>query len=126
MITYTLYRFLLFAAATGLLWLAGIRNDPLLLLVLAMLLSGVASYFLLRGVRERYSAEISERIERRSAERRAAGLDDDYAEDTESGVVEEGPVDEPDDTAGPGGPDEPSSVGRVGRGQAGAGLGEAP
>ena len=56
------------------------------LVVAAALLSAVISYFGLRRFREEYSAQLAERIERRSATRQAAGPTrsaDEVAEDAE-------------------------------------------
>ena len=59
-LAYTTARLLLFIAATGLLYLAGARG--LLLLGLALLASGVASYVLLSRQRDRMSGALSTRV----------------------------------------------------------------
>jgi hypothetical protein len=87
MLRYTLLRLLVFAGCLAALWLAGLRGeeDLLLLVVGAALLSAVISFFALRRFREDYSAQLAERIDRRTAAKRAqtgAGSDED-AEDTE-------------------------------------------
>ncbi len=56
-IRYTLMRLVLFAAAFGLLYLAGARS--FLLLALAILISGVLSYFLLASQRAAMAGAIS-------------------------------------------------------------------
>ena len=59
-LAYTTARLLLFVAATGLLYLAGARG--LLLLALALLVSGIASYVLLSRQRDRMSGALSARV----------------------------------------------------------------
>ena len=59
-LAYTTARLLLFVAATGLLYLAGARG--LLLLGLALLISGIASYVLLSRQRDRMSGALSNRL----------------------------------------------------------------
>jgi Protein of unknown function (DUF4229) len=60
MLAYTTARLLLFVAATGLLFLAGARG--LLLLGLALFISGIASYVLLSRQRDRMSGALSARL----------------------------------------------------------------
>ena len=57
---YTTARILLFAAATGLCYLAGARG--LLLLGLALLVSGAASYILLTRQRDAMAGALSRRL----------------------------------------------------------------
>jgi hypothetical protein len=57
---YTTARILLFVAATGLMYLAGARG--LLLLGLALLLSGAASYVLLSRQRDAMAGALSRRL----------------------------------------------------------------
>lgn len=78
-IRYTLMRLVLFAAVFGLLYLAGARS--LLLVGLAIVLSGVLSYFLLMAQRTAMSDAISRRFTG-FRERLEAGT---RAEDDESG-----------------------------------------
>ena len=59
-LAYTTARLLLFVAATGLLFVAGARG--LLLLGLALLVSGIASYVLLSRQRDRMSGALSARL----------------------------------------------------------------
>jgi NADH:ubiquinone oxidoreductase subunit 2 (subunit N) len=59
-VAYTTARILLFVAATGLIYLAGARG--LLLLGLALLLSGVASYVLLSRQRDAMAGALSRRL----------------------------------------------------------------
>jgi hypothetical protein len=58
---YTAARILLFAVALGLIYLAGARG--VLLLALALLVSGVASYVLLSRMRDTMAGAITRRID---------------------------------------------------------------
>jgi hypothetical protein len=60
-LAYTAVRFLLFAVAVGLIYLAGARG--LLLIALALLVSGAASYVLLSRMRDTMANSINRRIE---------------------------------------------------------------
>ena len=60
-LVYTAVRFVLFAVAVGLIYLAGARG--LLLIALALLVSGAASYVLLSRMRDTMAGSISRRIE---------------------------------------------------------------
>jgi len=60
MVAYTTARILLFVAAAGLIYLAGARG--LLLIGLALLLSGVASYVLLSRQRDAMAGALSRRL----------------------------------------------------------------
>jgi Mn2+/Fe2+ NRAMP family transporter len=60
-LAYTGARVLLFAAALGLIYLAGARG--ILLFALALLVSGAASYILLSRMRDRMAGSISRRID---------------------------------------------------------------
>jgi Mn2+/Fe2+ NRAMP family transporter len=60
-IAYTSARILLFVAAAGLLYLVGARG--LLLLGLALLVSGIASYVLLSRQRDAMSGAIASRLQ---------------------------------------------------------------
>ena len=60
-LAYTAVRFVLFAVAVGLIYLAGARG--LLLIALAVLVSGAASYVLLSRMRDSMASSISRRIE---------------------------------------------------------------
>lgn len=59
-LAYTTARILLFVAATGLLYLVGARG--LLLLGLALLISGAASYVLLTRQREAMAGNLTKRL----------------------------------------------------------------
>jgi Protein of unknown function (DUF4229) len=60
-LAYTAARILLFAAVAGLLYLAGARG--VLLIALALVVSGVASYIVLSRMRDSMAGAISRRIE---------------------------------------------------------------
>ena len=60
-LVYTGVRFLLFAVAAGLIYLAGVRG--LLLIGLALVVSGIASYVLLSRMRDKMASSISGRID---------------------------------------------------------------
>ena len=87
MLRYTLLRLLVFAGCLAALWLAGLRGeDNLLLLVVgAALLSAVISFFALKRFREDYSAQLAQKIDRRTAAKReqTGVATDEDAEDTE-------------------------------------------
>ena len=74
MLRYSLLRLLIFLGCVSLLWLLGLRDrdELLLLVVLAALLSAVISYFGLRRFREDYSAQLAQKLEQRSAAKQAA------------------------------------------------------
>ena len=59
-LAYTAVRFLLFAVAVGLIYLAGARG--LLLIALALLVSGAASYILLSRQRDAMAGALSRRL----------------------------------------------------------------
>ena len=65
MLRYSLLRLLIFLGCVSLLWLVGLRDrdELLLLVVLAALLSAVISYFGLRRFREDYSAQLAQKLE---------------------------------------------------------------
>jgi hypothetical protein len=89
MLRYSLLRLLVFLGCVSLLWLLGLRDrDQLLILVVgAALLSAVISYFALRRFREDYSAQVAHRLEQRSAARRSAGPAHGVDEDAEDAEV---------------------------------------
>ncbi|WP_226346645.1 DUF4229 domain-containing protein [Agilicoccus flavus] len=89
-VRYTLARLFVFFACLFVLWLVGLR-DPILLLLVAATLSLVLSMWLLSGMREQMSREVYDRVEARTqrktseAQKRrdAEVLSDDEAEDVE-------------------------------------------
>ncbi len=95
MLRYTLLRFLVFFGALSVLWLAGLRDeeDMLILVVGAALLSAVVSFVVLRRFREDYSAQLATRLQERSAAKQAAPPGpptDEDDEDAEVGRTREG------------------------------------
>jgi type II secretory pathway component PulM len=92
MVRYSVLRLLIFFGCLGLLWLLGLRSrdEQLVLLLGSALLSLLISYFALRPLREQYSRELAERLERRRAVR--AAVNDEQAEDAED-VEDEGRAD---------------------------------
>ena len=88
MVRYTVLRLLVFAGCLAALWLVGLRDrDQMLLLVFgAGLLSAVISIVALRRFREDYAARLQSKVEGRAAARRGRhGVDatDEDAEDAE-------------------------------------------
>ncbi|MFD6951033.1 hypothetical protein A6A08_01040 [Nocardiopsis sp. TSRI0078] len=75
LLTYTAARLGLFAVAFGVVYLFGARS--LVALVLAWLISGLASYVLLSRLRDQVSASAVERIESRRARLSAAAARED-------------------------------------------------
>lgn len=86
MIHYTVLRLLIFAVCLFVFWLLGLRSETELpyLVIAAALTSMVISYFALRPMRERFSAQVAHRVEQRSAARQSRrGQADESAEDAE-------------------------------------------
>ena len=87
-IRYTLARLLIFLACLLLGWLLGLRDNPLVLLLVAATVSMFLSLFLLAGMREQFSADVAAAVERRQATKRARRLedvlDDSAVEDVEA------------------------------------------
>jgi hypothetical protein len=88
MLRYTVLRLLVFLGCMALLWLVGLRDrDELLLLVFgAGVLSAVISVFALRRFREDYAAQLQAKVDARATARRGRrGVDasDEDAEDAE-------------------------------------------
>jgi Protein of unknown function (DUF4229) len=61
-LVYTLSRIGLFCVTLGVLWLLGVAN-PLWLIILSFVISGVASYVLLSKQRDAMSARITDKID---------------------------------------------------------------
>lgn len=76
-LVYTTYRILLFAAALGVLYLLGARD--LLLVVLAVLVSGLISFVVLAKQRDAMSAIVAARVQKvkNRIDASAAAEDDD-------------------------------------------------
>jgi hypothetical protein len=95
---YTLLRFLVFFGCLAVLWLAGLRDeeDMLILVVGAALLSAAVSFVVLRRFREDYSAQLATKLEQRSAAKQATGPGaptDEDVEDAEVGRSRDGDED---------------------------------
>jgi hypothetical protein len=77
---YSIFRLGLFALALGLLWLVHVRG--LLLVALAVLISGLASYALLQRERDAMSARVAaSRTRRKSRAAQRAAREDDIADE---------------------------------------------
>ncbi len=89
MMRYTVLRIVVFLVCLTALWLAGLRgqDNALLLVAGAAILSAVISYFLLRRVREDYSAQLAERIARRTAAKRTRPDGSPTDEDVEDAEI---------------------------------------
>ena len=88
MLRYTVLRLLIFFGCLLFFWLVGLRNDQILLLLVSAATSVLLSFFLLRSQRDRFSAQIADRLEKRQEAKRqaieAGDLDsDEAAEDAE-------------------------------------------
>ena len=81
-VVYTLLRLVLFAASFGIvsgIWLAVSDNVPLMwVFVIAFVVSGVASYFLLNPQRESFARRVDERARRASAAFEARKAREDF------------------------------------------------
>jgi hypothetical protein len=90
MIHYTLLRLLIFGACLYVFWLLGLRSETELpyLVIAAALTSMVISYFALRPMRERFSAQVAQRIEQRTAAK-AQRREDPPDEDAEDAEVDD-------------------------------------
>lgn len=88
MLRYTLLRTLIFLGSLLLLWLLGLRdrNEMMALVIGAAVLSMIVSWFALRRFRDEYSAQIAERLQRRSAQK--CPHSDEAVEDAEIGADE--------------------------------------
>ncbi|KAB7746445.1 DUF4229 domain-containing protein [Nostocoides sp. F2B08] len=91
MIQYTLLRLLVFGACLYVFWLLGLRSETELpyLVIAAALTSMVISYFTLRPMRERFSAQMAHRIEERTAAKAARRQDEPGDEDAEDAEVDD-------------------------------------
>lgn len=93
MLRYSVLRLLIFFGCLGLLWLLGLRDrdEQVLLVIGAALLSLAISWVVLKPFREDYSRAVAERLEARKAGRGGVGdRRDEAAEDAEvSGWADE-------------------------------------
>ncbi|MEV6822044.1 DUF4229 domain-containing protein [Nocardiopsis dassonvillei] len=112
LLTYTAARLGLFAAAFGVVYLFGAR--AWIALILAWLVSGLASYVLLSGMRDRISASAVERMERRKADSVSARLSAASAREDEFQEAPEQEASEaPEQEAAPAGADADAEKARV-------------
>jgi hypothetical protein len=72
MLRYTVLRLLIFFGCLLFFWLVGLRNDQILLLLVSAATSVLLSFFLLRSQRDRFSAQIADRLEKRQEAKRQA------------------------------------------------------
>lgn len=80
MIRYTILRLLFFVAALLLLYIVGLRGWPLL--ILAALVSLVASFFALRGPRAQFAEQVQRKVSERQQRAEAyRSAEDDDTED---------------------------------------------
>ena len=95
MIRYTLLRALIFFVCLIVFYLLGLRGEEYLVpLVLAAALSSmVISYFLLRPMRERFSEQIAQKVEERTAAKRERHARESGRESTDE-AAEDAEVDD--------------------------------
>jgi hypothetical protein len=85
MLRYTVLRLLIFFGFLVFFWLIGLGENKVLLLGLAAVASAIASYALLRGMRDELTAKLMDRHEAKLRARDAAGgTTDEAAEDREA------------------------------------------
>lgn len=84
MVRYLIMRTMIFIGCLSLAWLFGLRDreDQVLAVIIAALASLVISAFVLKPFRERASADIAARVDRRLERKREVGADE-LAEDAE-------------------------------------------
>ena len=85
-IRYTLARITIFFACLLLGWLAGLRNNPLVLLLVATTVSMFISLFVLRSMREQFAEQVADKVEHRTAQKQAKAArrrSDEVLEDDE-------------------------------------------
>lgn len=89
-VRYTIARLLIFFVCMGVGWLAGLRHDPILLVLVAATASMIISLFALNGMRSQFAQDIVERREQRRLQASTRGrdgiVDDEGAEDAEAGL----------------------------------------
>lgn len=89
---YSLARITVFLACLLVFWLVGLRDNPLVLLLVATTVSMFISLIALRGMREQFADQVAHRVETRTEakmakaarRRRDEVLDDEAAEDAEA------------------------------------------
>ncbi len=86
-IRYTLARITVFLACLLVGWLAGLRDNPLMLLIVATTVSMFISLFLLRSMREQFAVQVADKVENRTARKQAKAArrrSDEVIEDEEA------------------------------------------
>jgi len=85
MVRYLILRTMVFIGCLSLVWLLGLRNgeDQVLAVIIAALASLVISAVVLKPFRERASADIATRVDRRLEHKRGGAGSDEAAEDAE-------------------------------------------
>jgi hypothetical protein len=85
MLRYSVLRLLIFFGFLVFFWLIGLRDNKILLLAAAALASALASYALLRGMRDEMTAKLVDRHEAKLRAREGGALSvDEMAEDREA------------------------------------------
>jgi hypothetical protein len=85
MLRYSVLRLLIFFGFLVFFWLIGLRDNKILLLAAAALASALASYALLRGMRDEMTAKLVDRHEAKLRAREGGALSvDEIAEDREA------------------------------------------
>ena len=64
LLRYTIIRILILGAVAGVLWLVGIRSNPLILVALALVISGFISLIALNRTRDAASVSVSSALSR--------------------------------------------------------------
>ena len=64
LLRYSIIRILIFGAVAGVLWLVGIRSNPLILVALALVISGFISLIALNRTRDAASVSVSSALSR--------------------------------------------------------------
>ena len=85
-IRYTLARITIFLACLLLGWLLGLRDNPLLLLLIATTVSMFISLFVLRSMREQFAEQVADKVEHRTERKQAKAArrrSDEVLEDVE-------------------------------------------
>lgn len=85
---YTFARLFIFVACLLIGWLVGLRDNLLVLLLVAATVSMLISLFALRGMRDQFSIEVADSVERRHQRKTVRRQDEvmDDAEDEISGT----------------------------------------
>jgi hypothetical protein len=85
MLRYTVLRLLIFFGFLVFFWLVGLRDNKVLLLGVAAVASALASYAVLRGMRDEMTAKLMDRHEAKlRAREQGASSADELAEDREA------------------------------------------